>query len=93
MKIFFLEPIEERLQDASWEASSIRESCWMKAENEGHARFLVGQITTRFYDRRDDAKPLYSPWLDSRLTTCAEASPSIEVPDGILVTAGGQTLS
>jgi hypothetical protein len=36
---------------------------------------------------------LYSPWLNAHLTDCRPDNPSIDVPEGTIVTVSGKTIS
>jgi hypothetical protein len=73
MRIFRLDPIEERLDDPAWKASNIREGCWVLARDENDARLQAQFITKQYVEREEGRDTPYSPWLDAKLTTCVEA--------------------
>lgn len=98
VRIFRLWPLEDRTtDDRDWQASAIRPTtCWVRARNAEEARSLVQQATAAMAPVKTTAgiEPVsYSPWANHRLTGCAPDEPTIHVPEGIVVTADGKTLS
>jgi hypothetical protein len=92
MPIFCLQPVDDT-SDPRWEATSLKEGCWVRAETENEARAAVELATQRMVDHDPAKGILYSPWQDAKLTTCWPDSPSITVPEGIIVTVSGKTIS
>jgi len=92
MPIFYLEPKYEVTSDPRWSATNLREGCWIDASTEGDARQAVG-VYTAMRDVRLGEKMFVSPWYDPTLTDCRHDEPSTQVPEGIIVTLSGRTIS
>jgi hypothetical protein len=93
MPIFYLEPKDGVTSSLRWEATTLREGCWIVAESEADARAAVALFTIQFVEVRPGEKTLESPWPDPALTDCSPANPPIQVPEGIIVTVTGRTIS
>jgi hypothetical protein len=91
--VFRLDPVPETANDPRWEASKIHEPFWIVAASEAQAREWASLILTNFVTRRPGKPVVYSPWLDAAFADCAADNPPLSVPDGIIVTVGGQTHS
>jgi hypothetical protein len=72
MPVFRLNPIIERLDDPSWEASSFKETCWILARDEADARRQLENVSLKMVDVNPDKKIAYSPWRHARVTDCVE---------------------
>ena len=83
MPIYHLSPIEAHVNDPNWEASFLREACWIRADTPHSARHRVKMETAISVAFRSD-RP-----TPSRLVRCEEAAPSFEVPDGQIMRADG----
>lgn len=92
MPVYLLEPIEGGLGDRAWEASDVKEGCWVLADSEDHARVLVEGATLRMTDLKPGRPVVYSPWRNAQLTTCKPDNPALDVRKGIIVTKGGRTI-
>jgi hypothetical protein len=106
MPIFYLEPREDQRNHPRWAATSLREGCWVAARSGYAARLKVGMATLKercwvvapngYEDRRRmsrDQEKRYSPWLNAHLTDCRPETPPIDVPEGVIVTVSGKTIS
>ena len=93
MPIFYLEPRDGATSDPRWEATYLKEGCWIEAGSEADARSAVALATLQFTDVRPGQKTTVSPWYDLSLTDCRPDKPSIQVPEGIIVTVTGRTIS
>ena len=93
MPVFYLEPKARDVSDPRWDATALREGCWVQAETEDHARQEVDQRTHTMIVRRPGWPLLFSPWRDPKLTDCRPDAPDLEVPEGIVITASGKTFS
>jgi hypothetical protein len=67
MPVFYLEPKKSSAGDRSWEATFLREGCWVEAETELVARERVAGATLRMMDVKP-GQPLNvrSPWIQNR---------------------------
>jgi hypothetical protein len=93
MPIFYLEPRDGVTSDLRWEATTLREGCWTDAGSEADARQAVALLTIQMIDFRPGEKTLISPWYDPALTDCRPDKPPLQVPEGIIVTVTGRTIS
>ena len=89
MPIYYLSPIEAHLNDPNWEASFLREACWIRADTPHSARHRVEMETAISVAFRSDRPTPFPPWKSSRLVRCEGAAPSFEVPDGQIMRADG----
>jgi hypothetical protein len=67
MTVFFLEPRE--LSDPSWQASSLKESCWTEASTEAMARHQVECATFIMVPAQSGSEVVNSPWVQPRLAS------------------------
>jgi hypothetical protein len=93
MPIFYLAPREESSADPRWEATSLKEGCWVEARTAEEARLKVEMATIAMVDFVPGRPKLYSPWRDQTLTDCRSDNPSLEIPEGAIVTVTGRTIS
>jgi hypothetical protein len=93
MPIFRFDPTPETVNDPRWEASKIREPFWIRAQTQNAARERAALILVNFVTRRTGRPMVYSPWLDPKFADCDVDQPSVDVPDGIIVTLSGHTHS
>jgi len=91
MPIFRLDPIEHKRDELDWRATLITDTCWTRAHDSYEARFNVMGASMRMYER--ESRTLHNPWGEASLTTCAEDNQGIDVPEGVVVTAGGHTFT
>jgi hypothetical protein len=92
MPVFRLEPVDGDTTNPRWETTNLREGCWVQAASEEFARKMVERLTVQNVASKPGGV-LYTPWTDPSLTECRIDYPHIEVPDGIIVTVGGKTIS
>lgn len=93
MPIFFLEPRDDATGDPRWEATTLKEGCWVLADTEADARDDVSRITLSVTTVGPGMPSLQAPWLDKRLVDCQQTDPGLDMRKGIIVTRGGKTLS
>ena len=93
MQIFYLEPKDGDTSSPRWATSTLQEGCWVLARSEEHARQFVGQATVKMVDMKPGEPILYSPWPDSSLVECRPDNPGLDIPEGIIVTVSGKTIS
>ena len=93
MPIFYLEPREGDISHERWAATTLKEGCWIRAPSEEYARRWVQQATIKLIEFQPDTPLVYSPWLDSQFTECRFDTPDFDVPDGVIVTLSGKTIS
>ena len=93
MKTYYLEPVIEHRGDPRWEATELKESCWVLARSEEAARRKVELATIAMVDMAESKETLYSPWLDPELTDCAPGNAPVAMKEGIIVSEGGHTHS
>jgi len=91
MLTFKLEPIQEGLANSRWEATALKEGCWVLAADEANARQRVELATLVFVEVAGEG--LASPWRDAGLTTCGQDEPGIELREGIIVSLAGKMFS
>jgi hypothetical protein len=90
MPTFYLEPKGGNTSDPSWEASSIKQGCWVQAESENHARQLVENATLAMVTvKPGHPAKVRSPWAQPNLTSCGEALHR-DIPSGKVLTKGGK---
>jgi hypothetical protein len=89
--IFRLDPTD--LEHPAWQASTIKQSVWVRAELECFAREKVARVTATL------VKPLgrystiqQSPWYLEKLTTCTLDPTRAGVPVDQVTTADGRLL-
>jgi hypothetical protein len=93
MQIYYLEPKNDDTSDPRWEATFLREGCWVAAGSETLARAKVQLATLKPVPWDPEQKMLYSPWPEPRLADCwIDNRPNVRVPDGVIVTLGGKTI-
>ena len=89
MPIYRLDPDNDGLGDRSWEASTLKDSCWVRADNEDDARRKVEGATIRMVDVVQGRPVVFSLWLSNSLTHCYLDIPALDIPEGIVVGAIG----
>ena len=93
MRVYRLDPIDDTLEDPTWQASAIRGvGCWVRAESEKEARRDVIHVSVIGITRQPGEAIRISPWSDPSFTTCVEDRPGFEVPEGVVVTTDGRRL-
>lgn len=93
MRVYYLEPKDGDVSDPRWAATAVQEGCWVRANSEDLARRQVESSTHTMMKRNPGWPILFSPWRDPKLTDCRPDIPRLNVPEGIIVTAGGKTFS
>lgn len=75
LHLYRLEPIPAMRERDEWQASTIKETCYVWATNAQEARAMV-EVETRTRQSQAATKlPFFSPWSSSSFTTCAEETP------------------
>jgi hypothetical protein len=92
MPIFYLEPKDGNVSDPSWEASYLKEGCWVEARTEELARHKVEGATLRMLDVKPGRPVVFPPWTQPRLTDCKPDEPPRDIPAGKVLTESGQLL-
>jgi hypothetical protein len=82
MPIFRLDPIEGTLGNRSWQATYLRERCWVDAQDEAAARTAVSVRTMQFVERMPGLETPLSAWQRAELTECHEVAPPFEIGEG-----------
>ncbi len=67
MKIFILKLIQPFNA-----GHDVTQGMLIRAESEGDARAMADQKTRVEYEDNGDWRPRHRPWIDTRLTSCAE---------------------
>jgi hypothetical protein len=92
LHLYRLEPLAGASARDEWQASTLKETCFVWANSAQEARAMV-EVETRA--RHSEAKtklPFFSPWSSSALTSCEEMSPDVEAeryPAGLVFTRNG----
>jgi hypothetical protein len=93
MATYYLEPKSSSTGDPSWEASSIKEGCWVQADSENHARQLAENATGRMVSvKPGQAMKIRSPWAQPSLTDCKTDKAPRDIPPGKVLTKSGKVL-
>lgn len=91
-RLYRLAPVEAKRELDAWEASTIKEPCYVWAKDAHEARAMT-EVETR--TRQSEAKtrlPFFSPWSSSSFAICEEVAPHSEAgryPAGLVFTARG----
>jgi hypothetical protein len=92
LHLFRLEPVAQLRDRDEWEASTVRETCFVWATNAQEARAMV-EVETRTRQSESQTKlPFFSPWSSSSFTSCEEVTASSEAsryPAGLVFTQSG----
>lgn len=95
-RIFCLWPIEGQEGHRDWAASALAPvRCWVRARNAADARayVMLATIIAAKVVPGDIAPVKTSPWTNPALTGCSIDEPSLDIPEGVVVTSEGQTIS
>jgi hypothetical protein len=92
MPIFYLEPQNGETIDPSWEASYLREGCWIEAESEAQACLRVENTTLKMRDMIPGRKVVFPPWQQPHLVGCREANPPRDIPPEKILTKSGKLI-
>lgn len=93
-RIFRLWPVEGSEDHRDWATSTLKPtSCWVRAHNADDARMLLHLATVVAVKVEPGTPARTSPWTNPKLTGCAPDNPRIDVPNGIVVTEGGKTIT
>jgi hypothetical protein len=92
LHLYRLEPIEAMRDRDEWQASTVKETCFVWAASAQEARTMA-EVETRTRQSQTATKlPFFSPWSSSSFTTCEEEAPEAEVaqyPPGVVFTHRG----
>jgi hypothetical protein len=92
LHLYRLDPIDAMRERDEWEASTVKECCFVWATSAQEARAMV-EIETRTRQSKSQTKlPFFSPWASSSFTSCEETTPEGEAgqyPAGMVFTQGG----
>jgi hypothetical protein len=93
MLVYYLEPKGGDTRNPRWEATFLKEGCWVIAASEALARAKVQLATIKLAPFRPEQKMLYSPWSEPTLVDCwVDTRPDVDIPQGVIVTLGGKTI-
>ena|SRR5262245_48094070 len=92
LRLYRLEPVAAMRECDEWEASTLKETCFVWAASAPEARAMV-EVETRTGQSETRRKlPFFSPWSSSAFTSCEEASPDADSerhPAGMVFTQSG----
>ena len=92
LHFYRLEPVAAMLERDEWEASTVKETCFVWAASAQEARAMV-EVETRTRQSETNTKlPFFSPWSSSSFTTCEEVTPDQDLrryPAGLVLTQDG----
>jgi len=89
MPVYRLEPI--KADDPSWQASSVKDALWVRADLDNSAREKVAHATmTAAKPAGRFASVKLSPWYQSAVTSCQLDHSRTDVPEGAVVRADGR---
>lgn len=91
MAVFRLDPIDHA--SPRWEASTAKETIFIKASDPWEARQRAQMLTLRAVHVRPGSPVLHSPWLDDKLTMCVLEPSRDDVPDGAVINVQGGDVS
>ena len=78
LHLYRLEPVAAMRERDEWEASTLKETCFVWAKSAQEARAVV-EVETRTHQSETKTKlPFFSPWSSSSFTSCEEATPDGE---------------
>ena len=91
MPIYKLAPVEAERDHESWDATYLKEACWIEARSVDEARWEVDTASTQMVDHEKypNGAP-NSPWRDHSLTTCVVDDPDFKVPPGTIILSNGK---
>ncbi|SRR6266851_8023953 len=88
MKVYRLEPKSGDTSDRNWEATTLKEKCWVIAESEADARQKVALAAGIGARLQPGATIPTSPWINRELTDCLpDNAPERQPPPGFILTA------
>ena len=92
LHLYRLEPVAAIRERDEWEASTLKESCFVWATSVQEARAMA-EVETRIPQSEAKTKlPFFSPWSSSAFTSCEETSPEGDAeryPAGMVFTPSG----
>jgi hypothetical protein len=92
LHLYRLEPVAGLSGRDEWEASTVKETCFVWATSAQEARAMV-EVETRTRQSESQTKlPFFSPWSSSSFTSCEEMTPTSEAsgyPAGLVFTENG----
>jgi hypothetical protein len=92
LHLYRLDPVVTMHERDEWEASTIRETCFIWATSAQEARAMVEVETRRPQSEAKAKLPFFSPWSSSTFTSCEEMTPDEEAerhPAGLVFTREG----
>jgi hypothetical protein len=94
MSVYRLDPI--KLNHPRWEASTIKETVWVIAENPKEARDLVAAKTLHLTAIQIEQPLLLSPWIDDKISVCVLQTEPTNHPSpkpGTVINAQGRDVT
>jgi hypothetical protein len=92
LHLYRLDPVTEMRDRDEWDASTVKETCFVWATSAQEARAMV-EVETRTRQSETRTKlPFFSPWSSSSLTSCEEmaaSSTASQYPAGLVFTESG----
>ena len=92
LHLYRLEPVAAMRERDEWEASTIKDTCFVWAASAQQARAMT-EVETRTRQSETRTKlPFFSPWSSSSFTSCEEVMPDEEAgryPAGLVFTRSG----
>ena len=92
LRLYRLVPVAAMHDRDEWEASTVKDACFVWATNPHEARSMV-EVETRTRQSEATTKlPFFSPWSSSSFTACEEIKATDEAaryPAGLVFTAAG----
>src|SRR5688500_1783725 len=92
LHLYLPEPVEAMRERDEWEASTVKESCFVWASSAQEARAMV-EVETRTRQSQAQTKlPFFSPWSSSSFTSCEEITAeenASQYPAGMVFTRSG----
>jgi hypothetical protein len=88
MQVYRLGPKSGNTSDRNWEATTLKDECWVFAESEADAREKVALATGMGARFQPGATIPQSPWMNRDLTDCVpDNAPGRQPPSGFILTA------
>lgn len=89
LPFFRLDPAEDFIFHSHWNASRIRETCWVRAKTEREARMIASiRLTGPIRAKQGYAD---EPWLSTLLVRCCNDVPPLAFDNRSLITQSGVT--
>jgi hypothetical protein len=92
LHLYRLDPVPAMRERDEWEASTVRETCFVWAASTQEARAMTEVETRTPQSGATTELPFFSPWSSSAFTSCAETSgddAAGRYPAGMVFTQSG----